>query len=480
MKKIGICLFLIFLAASFAACVKTPQKEDPEEKGDHIPNYSITATLLSETNQADVTTEIRYIVPQEGLSAVKLRLYANAYQDLVVSPSRVASAYPNGASYGGCEITELSASKELLHYEIGAEDNTLLTVRFAQKLLCGEEITLTLRTLVTLANVKHRLGYADGYYMLSSFYPALCPFRNGKYRYDPYTPYGDPFYLETANFSVTVISPVGTLTAASALPLERESCGKENICRYELKEARDFACVISSRLLATEGEAGGIKIRYCYEKDAKSADTLAYIQEAIRTYEAAFGAFPYPSFTVVQAPFFEAGMEYSGLAMIDKDLSASERKSAVLHEAAHEWWHGKAGSDEILHPWQDEALAEYAVAYYYKSHNADLLYRKKIAAAEDDYSFFAAVKGHTQVDRPLSAGEEGYVETAYSKGLLMMISLAETRSFAEVNAALRRYADAYAGKIASPEDFLAAMEDALGKETKETLERWLYTPLPIG
>lgn len=482
MRKFVLFLLLLFLAASFASCVKPKDLSQAPETTEktHVPNYTIEATLLPETHQAEVRTEIRYIVPEEGLSAVKLRLYANAYQSLVVSPSRVTAAYPKGESYGGCEITEISANKEIRDYEIGAEDKTLLTVRFAEKLLCGEEITLALRTLVTLANVKHRLGYADGYYMLSAFYPVLCPFRDGKYRYDPYYSYGDPFFLETADFSVTFTFPVGMLAAASAMPFDRENRGKECVCRYTLKEARDFACVLSSRLLSAEGEVGDVKIRYCYEKDAKSAETLAFIQEAIRTYEEAFGTFPYPSFTVVQTPFFEAGMEYSGLAMIDKDLSSAERKSTILHETAHEWWHGKTGSDEILHPWQDEALAEYAVAYYYKAHDADLLYRKKIANAEDDYLFFAAVKGDSPVDRPLSAGEEGYTETAYSKGLLMMTSLAEKLSFSALNDALRHYADAYVGKIVSPEDFLSAMEKSLGKEARETLDLWLFTPLPLG
>ena len=467
-----LCLCLLGLRSCFGIASETP--EEPIRTA-----YAIEAELLPKTHSLNVTTTIRYILPQDDLAAVKLRLYANAYPGTVVSAEKKSAAYPNGVSYGGCEVLSVESGDAALSYEVGVEDPTLLSVRLGAKGKKGDEVSLTIRSVVTLANVKHRLGYADDHYILSGFYPVVCPYENGTYRSDPYYVYGDPFFHETSDFDVTLITPATQEVAASALPTEVRAEGAKTLRLYENIRLREFACVASSRLLFRECTAEGVTLRYYYEKDDKSADTLAYIQEAIRTFSTAFGDHPYPAFSVVQAPFFEAGMEFSGLALVNKELSASERKRTILHETAHEWWHGKVGSDEISHPWQDEAVTEYSVLYFYKCHNADALAERMVNDAAEEYALYAAVKGDSAVEHPLSLGEEGYVESTYRKGLLMMSSLAEKVGCEEVNLALKSYAELYRDAVAPPEALISALSEVLRTGEEDFFERWLHTPIPI-
>lgn len=475
MRKTFPFLLFLFLLLCLGACAERSTPE-PSEAPLRRTRYEIEAELLTDTHTLNVTTTVRYTLPQD-LAAVKLRLYANAYQEAVVSPSKVSAAYPVGFDRGWCEVVSISGSEDFPSYEIGVEDPTVLTVRLASKHKRGDELTLSLRTVIRLANVKHRLGYDSDSYTLSGFYPVVCPFEDGKYRTDPYYPYGDPFLHETSDFDVTLALPVNMEAAASSLPLDLRTEGNRAIRRYQAAEMREFACVVSPRLLYREDRSGDVTVRYYYEKDSKYAETLACIREAVTTFEAAFGSHPYPSLTVVQAPFFEAGMEFSGLAIVNKDLSASERKRAILHETAHEWWHGKVGSDEVRHPWQDEALAEYSVLYFYACHHEDSLVKKAVDDATEEYVIYAALKGDAPVSHPLSLGEDGYVETTYRKGLLMMISLAEIKGYDEVNRALRAYTDRHANAVASPEAFLEAMQDLT--DDPNYFDRWLYTPLPL-
>ena len=477
MRKSIPFLLLACILLSLVACTAIAVPKEAE-----IPlrttAYVIEAELRPETHTLNVSTTIHYTLPQD-LAAVKLRLYANAYQAPIVSADKMSDTYPNGFSAGSCEVLSVTGSEEYPSYEVGVEDPTLLTVRLASKHARGDEITLTLRLQVTLANVRHRLGYDSDSYTLSGFYPVMCPFEDGKYRVDPYYTYGDPFLHEVSDFDVTLTLPTKVEAAASVLPSEVRTERFDTIRHYRAESMREFACVVSPRLLCKETKADDVTVRYYYEKDSRSADTLAYIQEALHTFEEAFGKHPYSSFSVVQAPFCEAGMEFSGLAIVNKDLSSSERKRTILHETAHEWWHGKVGSDEVRYPWQDEALAEYSVLYFYKCHNAESSYKQLVDDATEEYAIFAAIKGDAEVQHPLSIGEEGYAECTYRKGLLMMSSLAETVGFERVNQMLKSYAEKYAGKIAPPEGFLEIMKEVTDEAGADHFTQWLYTPLPI-
>jgi len=478
MKKSLACALIALVAAPLLLTACTLQNR--EKAPALLPaEYTIAADLNVAAHTLDVTTKIAFSVPQDDVAAVKLRLYANAYENVVVPENSVREAYSNGLSYGGCEIKEITADEEIKGYDVGVEDSTLVTIRLAQKHKQGDRVTLTIGSVVTLANVKHRLGYAESVFQLSGFYPELCVFEEGKYRADPYMVFGDPFYRETADYNVALSFPVGYQAAASAIESERTRENARVTCSYTLSRAREFAAVISNRLLVQEGEANGVTVRYYYGSDNKSKETLAFIEDAVKTYEEAFGAFPYPSYTVVAAPFFQAGMEYSGMAIVSDALSSAARKNAILHETAHQWWHGKVGSDEVRHPWQDEALAEYSVAYYYKKGEALLVYRALINNAADEYSAFAATRGDAPVDRGAFESEEEYYALAYCKGLLMMITLAEEFGFDRLNRALRAYADAFEGKIATPTDFTRTMEKELPKLPADYFMLWLQRSLPL-
>ena len=171
-KSLAITLTALVLSFFFLPACRTQKEEG--EVALSIPSYEIATTLSTEEKTLDVETHIRYSIPQDELAAVKLRLYAGAYTKEVVSPSKVKSAYPSEKKYGDVTVIEVTSNEEIKGYSVSVEDKTLLTVRLAEKKKKGDEVLLTIHTAVALANVKHRLGYADDYYMLSGFYPVVC------------------------------------------------------------------------------------------------------------------------------------------------------------------------------------------------------------------------------------------------------------------------------------------------------------------
>ena len=470
-----LCLLLVCLSVGCHAA----KSVEPDLFPTH---YRINARLSPEQKTLEVQTEIEYACPTDDLSAVKLRLYANAYQEgkALVTADKRSAVYPGGvADYGGCKELEVLAEGKAASYDLG--DGTVMTLRLPRKYQKGESIALRIVQTVTLAKCRHRLGYTDGYYTLSDFYPQLCPFRAGKYLVRDYTPYGDPFVRENADFEVDLTLPLGYECAASALEMRREKQGTFNCFSYRMEGARDFAAVCSQKMRLTETTAGNTVIRYYRESDPDPQKTLSAIAGSVQTFCDLFGAFPYPSYTVVLAPFFEAGVEHSGLSVISYTLSAAARNATILHETAHQWWFGKVGNDEYQNAWMDEGLAEYAVAAYYRSTGLNSAYRAKIQEAEDAYAIRLALTGSegTRFDASLDELGEGYYDRVYCGGLLLFSSLAEKFGANAFHAALRRYADLYQGRIAAPSDLISCLSSALGEDLSSYFTAWLTGVVPV-
>ena len=477
-------LFLLCLFSLALLAVGCAPRSDGRTGDDALPatDYRIRAELTPTERLLSVQAEIDYFVPTEGLSAIKLRLYANVYREgnQAVTAEKRAAAYPDGKEhYGGAEITEIQSSVPITTTDLGQGD-TVLTVSFRRPLEKGERLSLTVSEKIAIPEIKHRLGYANEYFSLADFYPEVCPFRDGKFLTYPYAPYGDPYLRDAANFSLDLTLPKGYLCACSAPELRRETQGAFTSLFYEISDAREIACVLSRGWKCESFSVGNIPVRYYFESDREVAATKQRIAEALEFFGNAFGAFPYPAYTVAVAPFFEAGVEYSGMGVISNALSASFRRSTILHETAHQWWHGKVGSDEYRSPWMDEGLAEYAVAYFYKAKGSDAAYRTKIREAEDAYAIRLALKGAegARFDLPLSDLTEGYYDRVYCGGLLLFSSLAEEVGTDAFLAALRDYADAFAGKVAAPNDLISSLSRSLGKDYSFYFSSWISGLVP--
>lgn len=130
---------------------------------------------------------------------------------------------------------------------------------------------------------------------------------------------------------------------------------------------------------------------------------------------------------------------------------------AIAHEAAHQWWYAGVGSDQVLYPWQDEALAEYSTLLYYESlygaQSFDSLYAARIRPATESL----ALQG-VGVSQSLDRFESGAVYDAlvYRKGAAMLHDLRARLGNEAFVGALRKYYAENLFTVAAPGDLLAA------------------------
>ena len=66
---------------------------------------------------------------------------------------------------------------------------------------------------------------------------------------------------------------------------------------------------------------------------------LALIADALPSYEARFGAFPWPVYTVAMTPGFSGGIEFPLHVM----QGPGSQDRSVVHELAHQWFYSLVG-----------------------------------------------------------------------------------------------------------------------------------------
>lgn len=464
MRKIVCCALgaaVLFSSLGLASCGK---------KTGGGTRYTIRAEYFPETRtlSADMTATV-VNTSAKPLSELKFELWANAYREGAkfkpVSDLFYRSAYYNGTSYGDTEIKGIRGAES---FSVGGEDDNILTLCLASALEPGESAEIGISFDVELAVVNHRLGEARSTVNLANFYPVLCHLTDDGFSEYVYSYNGDPFVSAVSDYDVTLTVPAAysLATGFAAEETELEEKRTYHVCA---EGVRDIAFVLGKTLQCVTEEVGGTEVAYYYYRDPSPAETLRCAAESLAFYEDSFGEYAYPRYAVVETGFVYGGMEFPALSMISSDLRENERPSVVAHETAHQWWYAMVGSNQFENAWQDEGLAEYSSALFFEAHPGyGVEYADFIGASESSYRAFFSVysqlhgEADTTMNRPLTAfsGEYEYRNIAYDKGVILFDRIREVTGERKFMNALKRYAGAYQGKIASPAQLVGCFSKA--------------------
>lgn len=432
--------------------------------------YVIDAEYFPEAKM--LSAQMTVTVPNltdNALGELKFQLYPNAYREgakyAPVSELYAPAAYYNGASYGGIDVAEVRGAE---NYRICGEDENILSAELSSPLYPDEEVTLGFTFTVSLAEINHRLGVGEHAVNLANFYPVLCSYGADGFNEYVYSSNGDPFVSECADYEVTLTVPED-YTAAYGGAGERVAENGKAAYHVVAENARDIAFVLGKEFQTVSAKSGGCAVDYVYFADENPQAALDAAAESLAYFSEAFGEYPYPHYTVVQTDFPYGGMEYPMLSMVSASLRADDIASVVVHETAHQWWYVLVGSNQFEHAWQDEGLAEYSTALFmekYPGYGID--YRETVAASESSYRAFFSVYSQlhggadTTMDRPLTSfsGEYEYRNIAYDKGVILFDRVRSVLGERRFLAALKRYAEKYAYRLASPADMISCFGSA--------------------
>ncbi|HZS07012.1 MAG TPA: M1 family aminopeptidase [Blastocatellia bacterium] len=317
---------------------------------------------------------------------------------------------------------------------------------------------------------------------------------------------------DVADYDVTVRVDDGLTVISSAEGQGRKitaptEAAAKNRSEYVFRgeRLRGFAIALGEKLQSVEKRVGQTRVvSYFREGDERlGQQMLGVAVGAVETYNKAFGEYPYPLLSVVEVPLTAgySGIEFPGLAALAQayyiDFNAPEAKrlpdllreqadvikSAIeftlAHCVAHQWWGGVVGSDPQRNPWLDEALANYAAAYYYEAvygrAAGDEAIERQLRGVYHAYRMLGGTD--QEVDKPAKDFHSfiQYSAIVQAKGALMLAGLRRRLGDEQFFNTLRYYYSNRKFQIASPHHLryamLASAEDH--QVIRDLFQRWL-------
>jgi len=329
-------------------------------------------------------------------------------------------------------------------------------------------------------------GYFDDMLFLHEAYPIIPVYDDEGWNVEFPSPFADVTYLDASFYLVHVTAPADLTVLASGIEVNREQEGDNQVLTFAAGPARDFYLAASENYMVTSETVGETTVNsYAFPERADGAElALQYAADALESYSARFGVYPYTEFDLVGTPMLALGMEYPGVVAIahnQYDLDGEVYglparvmlEPSVAHEAAHQWFYNAVGNDQVDEPWLDEAIVQYAVGLYFTDVDGeeaaqrwrDALYGRWDRVDRADIPIGMPTKAYT--------GKE-YGAIVYGRGPLFIEALAEEMGQETFDQFLRDYYESRKWGIGTSDAFKELAEDHCQCDLTAMFEEWVY------
>ena len=494
MKLSALLLIIVLLIACTAAPTATPLPTSAPTPADELAVYRLALNAANQNDLALVDRPTRYNLAltytadpptlagsqdvvyfnrqAAPLNEIYFRLFAN-YPDYGAKIT-VASVSVNGAT-----VTPILEAKD-----------TALRVPLSKPLAPNASVNLHLDFTLTIPHVsKSRytdFGASDTVTMLPSFYPLIPGYDAKGWHIEVPPPYGDLVYADASFYAVTLTAPAAITIIASGTTIDtRDNGNSTKTWKIIGAPMRDFDINLTTQLQKVSDTVNGITVNSYYEPSDADAGkkTLRFTMDALRVFQARFGAYPYTEFDVVETPISALGIEYPGIIVLARSMYKDPREAdtlefVVAHETSHQWWYALVGDDQVNYPWVDESLAQYSEVVYAEDLHG------KAAGQSLARSYFGEVYKRVQsagrdatVNQPVAAfTEESYSDIVYGKGPLFYDAIRKKMGDENFLKFLKTYADRYRYKVAFPEDILKTAEEVCACNLHTEYQQWILSP----
>ncbi len=445
-------------------CLRPRFSDDDVQCGD-VPHYDLSMTISLTSSQVFGHEEIRYTnIETTTLDEIYLRLY------------------PNAPGYGGeMSVTTMTLRGRPVTPTIMME-GTALHLPLTPTLAVGEILTMSLDYVIqvpTTGAQGHGLfSHRRGVMSLPTAYAIIPVYDAEGWHLEVAPEYGDDVYADVALYQAWIDAPADTTLIASGTCAWLDTAQRGSGWSCEAGPMREFVVVLGDYRRISRMVDGVVINSYVYPAhEAAGQQAAQYAADAFRAFSAHYGPYPYTELDVVETPNYLGGMEYPGLVVVEDNVYVSGTRLQWLtaHEVAHQWWFGVVGNNPINEPWLDEALTQYSTMLYYEA-----VYGEERAAAIRTVEFqrvherLARSGIDTPAGQPASAYGPGlYWDIVYDRGALYFHNLREELGDDLFFEFLRTYYQRHRYQIATPESFLATLEDVTGSRYLDLFETWI-------
>ena len=329
-------------------------------------------------------------------------------------------------------------------------------------------------------------GTFDGVLVLDEFYPVIPVYDDEGWNVEVPPPNGDVTYFDASFYLVRVTAPVNLTVVASGIVVGSEREAGSQILTFAAGPARDFYLAASENYTVISEMVGETTVNsYAFPERADGAElALQFAADALRSFNARFGVYPYTELDIVSTPMQALGMEYPGMVAIALNLYDPDAEvwgvpapvmmeGTVAHEVAHQWFYNAVGNDQVDEPWLDEAIVQYLTGLYYAdTYGED-------AARSYRTSWYERWDRADRADLPIGMPTGAYVDKeygaiVYGRGPLFVAALAEKMGQEAFDEFLRDYYESHKWGIGTSETFRRLAEHHCQCDLTALFEEWVY------
>ncbi|PZQ91912.1 MAG: peptidase M1 [Leifsonia xyli] len=285
---------------------------------------------------------------------------------------------------------------------------------------------------------------------------------------------------EKAAYGIRMSVDQAYTVVANGVLVEHRIAAGRGLWHYEQAEptASYLATLQLGRYVRRALPGSAVPLTLAYPR-AIERRVLGYVEPLPRmmaVFEEAFGAYPFPGYTVVVTPDpLEIPLEAQGLAIFGANHAdgSGESERLLAHELAHQWFGNSVGLRVWSDIWLNEGFACYAEWIWSERSG-------RMSAAECAAVHHAALAAQPQ---DLLLGDPGPVlmfdDRVYKRGALLLhalrVELGDERFFA----LLRLWTSRHRHQTATTADIRALAAEVAGRSLDPLFDTWLLqTPLP--
>jgi len=515
--KLKFSITLLFLTV--VSLVGFAQRKGYWQQG---VDYTMDIDVNEKTFQYDGKMTLKYSNNSgQSLNKVYFHLYFNAFQPgsmmderLKVIPdpdrrmmqnigskekpqlqSRISTLKPNQIGYQKIKTVKFNGQDATFK-----EDGTILEVTLPSAIADNSTAAFELTWEAQVPEQIRRSGRnsAEGVaFSMTQWYPKMAHFDEFGWHLDEYI--GREFVAPFGNFDVTihinkdyVIGSSGKLQNPSEVKgyvknAKVKTKNNKASWRYKAQNIHDFAWAADPKFVVDSAKSkAGITVYTVFlPTDATVVSNwktaLGMATDFFDFTGTKFGAYPWPTYTIVQGG--DGGMEYGTATLVTGGRDLKGLVGVIFHEAAHSWYQHLFGINETVDEWFDEGFTSYiedlAFQELFLRPTAKAL--NPIGAAYNSY-YRLALSGK---EEPMSLLADyyntnfAYSTQAYSKGAVLAEQLGYIIGKENLHKTFLAFYDKWKFKHPTPNDFKRTAEEISGINLKWYFNLFLNTTRKI-
>ncbi|MBZ0111978.1 MAG: M1 family metallopeptidase [Thermoanaerobaculia bacterium] len=384
---------------------------------------------------------------------------------------------------------DLTEAMEFIRPDDGnLHDDTVFRLPLPTALAPGETIVVEFDFHAQLPTPPFaRTGAKEEYFFVGQWFPKIAVHTGEAWNAHQFH-YNSEFFADFGVYDVDITVPLEYVVGATGQEFERIDHGDGTAThRYHAEDVHDFAWTASPDYVVYETTADDVAIRVLMQKDnlATAALHLEATQKVIRHFQATWGDYPFPNFTVVdprRGADGSGGMEYPTLvtAVTPRGsfpgLSDLAIETVIVHEFGHNYWYHMLASNEFEESWMDEGINTYTDIRTAEEAFSDRdLFGLEIDMGAFNRFFLAGTLSDPVKTMAWETADRGsYSTNSYSRPGVILETLRGYLGPERMNRVMRAYYEEWRFRHPTSEDFFAVANEASGENLDWFFDQAFY------